>query len=729
MSKKQQKMIQSILDLAVSAKVQYNTYLQYSEAKALNNFNDKTFIKNSIDPQKIYDDFVNIFTAKIDGLYNWCLLLQIGTVAVYKVWFRNIRFTDDDLLIVDPLNLTNANFADGEFTKVEYNTNRNVGNFNDTYSSENLNIEQIRLMILIKYYTQKCSGSIKNIYIVLGKFLSFYYNQHSGLPYNPDKNNTFIVADCLVGSEVQYQGVLYIYYNNLLAEQVDAINPEKESEKIKYVLQFSNILPQNIGQSLRFIYANPLPTDEQLLEYSKKPQQTFVDPNTRSNLSNNVPNNMITKTWCNSGANNTDYKIVPTDGQNQGIVNQEYGFTPNYAKQLPRQAFAETMVDLIDNSNNFNDFKLKFKNEILRLSEKVTAIGDDINDPLAPTRQYMNGIFREIFDNILFYNTGQEIDWSPDVVYQNRAVVRVFNQNNACVYYQSMVDNNTSTIDDGLSNGNWVYRYKLIVNDDKTTIEFINNKISDLGSLLDCEKLDLFDFANNSNMKLRARDLVFQDYSSAYPKLLIDKNQLTWFDGNGNSEANLRAFYSPNGSKAPFYQDIHMSNVIGNITRYGTDSGQSVAQNRILILANGTVISMQVYSVGSGEITTTSYANNTIFKEIPFVIVAPYDTILLDKWRVIETTEGHVTLQPLSSQPPELKFTFFVLAIGTLANYIGDELAKIRAYKVTPYYNKLTENQKQELDQYYINLDETKDLTKVTTPEWLEAELDGKELT
>ena len=499
MSKKQQKMIQSILDLAVSAKVQYNTYLQYSEAKALNNFNDKTFIKNSIDPQKIYDDFINIFTAKINGLYNWCLLLQIGTVAIYKVWFRNIRFTDSDIRVTDPLTLTNANFADGDI-----NTNKFAGNFNDTYSSENLNIEQIRLVILMKYYTQKCSGSIENLYSVLGKFLSFYYNQHSGLPYNESKNNTFIVADCLVGSEVQYQGVLYIYYNNLLAEQVDAINPEKESEKIKYVLQFSNILPQNIGQSLRFIYANPLPTNEQLLEYIKKPQQVWSNPNVANNLSVNLPENMIAKTWCNAGANNADYKIVATDGENQGLVNQKYGFTPNYAQELPKPTFAETMINLIDNSDDFNDFRINFKNEILRLSERVTAIGDPMNDPLAPTRQYMNGIFREIFDNILFYNQGGEIGWSSRVNYAKGKVIKEYDTTGYWVYYQSQIDNNTNPKPTLASHDGWgiVTCYQNIFQ------PYVTNKVYKISESLNAN-YDTFviymKYLGNNNAKLFGR--------------------------------------------------------------------------------------------------------------------------------------------------------------------------------------------------------------------------------
>ena len=171
-----------------------------------------------------------------------------------------------------------------------------------------------------------------------------------------------------------------------------------------------------------------------------------------------------------------------------------------------------------------------------------------------------------------------------------------------------------------------------------------------------------------------------------------------------------------------------MTFAIGNIIRYGTDSGQSLQKNRILTLANGAVISMQEYSVASGAEVTTGYANNTIFKEIPFVIVAPMETVLLEAWRVLDTTVGNVKLQALSGQPPEVRFEFFVLAIGTLANYVGDSLAKIRAYKSSFYYEDLPENKKLELRQYYISLDETKDLTKVIAPEWLEAELEGKEL-
>lgn len=729
MSKKQQKMIQSILDLAVSAKVQYNTYLQYSEAKALNNFNDKTFIKNSIDPQKIYDDFINIFTAKINGLYNWCLLLQIGTVAIYKVWFRNIRFTDSDILVTYPLTLTNANFANGDI-----NTNRNSGNFNDTYNSENLNIEQIRLVILMKYYTQKCSGSIENLYSVLGKFLSFYYNQHSGLPYNESKNNTFIVADCLVGSEVQYQGVLYIYYNNLLAEQVDAINPEKESEKIKYVLQFSNILPQNIGQSLRFIYSNPLPTNEQLLEYSKKPQQVWSNPNVANNLSVNLPENMITKTWCNAGANNTDYKIVAIDGQNKGLVNQKYGFTPNYAKELPHStSFAETMVNLIDNSNNFDDFTLKFKNEILRLSEQVTSIGDDINDPLAPTRQYMNGIFRKIFDNILFYNEGGEIGWSDTISYAKGKIIKEYDTlDNFWVYYQSLIDNNTNPKPTLASHVGWEILNYYYISNIGNVINYIPGSQSDVGLIytrISGQTINLHNGnVGNGDAYLTHDELhLTGNAADQQSGMVLNKQHLEFRDNDHALVANYSFDNSKvNVSMAHQFKDINMDQFMFNYS--GINANMNVINK--IFLANGLVMLFGFFDgTDARNVDYSGYGFNAAFP--PLVTGATRGGS-----GDIGCQISNIQVNPNFSQGFTVincnvgggYFTFTWFVIGHLANYVGDILAKIREYKSSFYYDDLPEDKKLELRQYYISLDETKDLTKVTAPEWLEAELEGKEL-
>ena len=314
-------------------------------------------------------------------------------------------------------------------------------------------------------------------------------------------------------------------------------------------------------------------------------------------------------------------------------------------------------------------------------------------------RQYENYMDSCTVNTAMSLATGNIPCWLVDIIYNKDAVIREYDTTGYWVYYQSLIDGNRNNKPTLASHVGW-----FVINSYKSTedgTEFANIKAVTVSSIFEGKK-----YVN-----------------------IVDGHGVTIFNELGQPIVYLAS----NGSICPHYEggyfkDFNMSKVIGNITRYRSDTGQSYYKDRLLTLSNGAVISMVQDVFSSNAEITLGYANGVIFKDIPFVIFVPDDTILLNAWRLIETTTGHITFQPISDQPPELKFGFTILAIGTLASYVGDELAKIRAYKSSFYYDDLPEDKKLELRQYYISIDETKDLTKVTAPEWLEAELDGKEL-
>jgi hypothetical protein len=328
---------------------------------------------------------------------------------------------------------------------------------------------------------------------------------------------------------------------------------------------------------------------------------------------------------------------------------------------------------------------------------------------VATTLKMILDMYNTISQPVALLSMGAIPEWSQSVIdnnggYPKDFVIREYDTTGYWVYYQSLVDNNINPKPTLASHVGWfiIYSYKNTA--DGTEIHDIHSITA--GSIFDGKKY--FNIVDGHGVE------IFNDQGQS----------IAYLASNGS----LCAHYT-----GGYFIDVNMSKAIGNITRYGQDTGANWIKNRILTLANGTVVSMQNYQITANSVITIGYAGNTgsllMFKEIPFVVFLPVSNQGIGYWRVVEITTGHITVELASSLPADYKFEVSVLAIGTLVGYVGDELAKIRAYKVTPYYNKLTKNQKQELDQYYVGLDETKDLTKVTAPAWLEAELDGKELT
>lgn len=442
--------VKRLLEIAITNYQQSNTYAEYSQAIALNNFDEQTYNLNSIELETLYQDWVNIFTANEAGLYEWCIRLQVGTLAVYRYWFKNIRFGNNPGdAPSDHTSGIPANFANGN-GDIKQQDNTTAGNFNDTTIASHLSLEQIRLVVLMKYYTQYDSGSIENIYAVLGKFLSFYYNQHRPVgsdgkyigAYDPSKNINFLVIDCLVNSEYQYQGVLWIYHDKPLWQPYDGSGSEVDNEKLQYVFQYSGILPTNIGQVIKFIYTPTLPTQEEILTYYTKPQKIW-DNSAESVGLNNAINNMITKTWCNQGTSgaypdsNVDYSVPVADGDNNtSAVNLAYGFTKPYATPLPTtpsatnpvstsSAFSKLLATLKGNGLLSTEEEQAINMELTETIEK--NVNDAVGIALAPTRQNMNGILRQIYDNILFHNQGQPLPWVSSILYEQGSRVLLKN--------------------------------------------------------------------------------------------------------------------------------------------------------------------------------------------------------------------------------------------------------------------------------------------------------------
>jgi hypothetical protein len=384
------------------------------------------------------------------------------------------------------------------------------------------------------------------------------------------------------------------------------------------------------------------------------------------------------------------------------------------------------------------DGSIDFSQTNFLVNSAVTTTG---NTELLNPQNKINAITPQALS--LFSNLGH-VDAFDERVranggYAKGSIIREREGDISWVYYQSLIDNNMNDKPNEDSHVGWLILNMIYIDPDienRVSQIFPSNAKNGIYTETDGESYSVLNDETFEVSVLKENLLKFEVFKpeiSRYVELMKLTTEEFMFR---NKDEKVTAFYSQYGSQAPFYagdhfKDINMDKVIGNITRYGTESGST--KNRILTLSNGTIISMHEGFVLPNQETTLGYANSIQFKEIPFVIAVPNDCILPDftqmpiTWRITEQTTGHVSIRT-KTDPNVTYCGFVVIAIGTLASYVGNELSKIRSYKVTPYYNKLNENQKQELDQYYIGLDEAKDLTKVTAPEWLKAELEGKEL-
>lgn len=740
-----QQIMQRALALAIDHQIKSHTFVQYSQAPSINSFNDQTFDLNNIKIKKVYDDFCNIFTANEQGLYEWCVKLQVGTIALFQIWFKNIRYMDNnEHPTTDQTTLTPANFANGN-GDVTQQDNPTAGNYNETYGIESLTLEQIRLVILMKYYSKEASGSIDNLYDVLTTFVSFYYNQHrpSTADYDPSKNVEFLVIDCLVNSEFQYQGLMCIYHTRNLWQPYDGSSSVIESQKLQYVFEQSGILPRNIGQIIKFIYTPTLPTEQDIKDYYLNPQKDWSEGVVASEQLGSLPNNMITKTWCSKGDAapypdpDCDLSIVPDVGDNDNDpVNLDYGFNKAYARALPTTQAQQELLNtapsfkkLIDKLEDKGIFSKDEKLEVLTMLTQSLqeAVHDVVVTALAPTRQNMNGILRQTWDNILFYNQGQQIDWSPNIIYQKGAEIREYNpddHHHLYVYWISSVDNNTSPRPTINSHVNWDWIFCIDING---FIHFNHNIYAPIVTITNPN--------NNYITECNGDNIIIRDqYLNALMKL-NDKHLELY-----NTAGDLLSNYSFDNSKVTLsmanqFKDVNMQHQIGYREIIYNNNPRAV----LYYLSGGLVIFSGIMMTNADGLfsfnipqlkTLTNLAGDN---QVPV-----YCSIIQDSsspnhnlFAVAELSNNNITITGKSfimTTGQGVNADIAILVIGILANYVGDTLAKIRAYKSSFYYDDLPEDKKLQLRQYYIGLDETKDLTKVTAPAWLEAELDGKEL-
>lgn len=341
-----------------------------------------------------------------------------------------------------------------------------------------------------------------------------------------------------------------------------------------------------------------------------------------------------------------------------------------------------------------------------------------------------------------WFTTGQQPTWSKTVVdkcggYNKAAVVCVFSGLNEYTYYKSTVDRNTSTIQEGIANGNWVLLYRILPNEDHTIIQLFNNKNSNIIGAITAEGVSFGNYDTNSSVQISSQQILMGDYgrTSLYPKLVINKNSLTWFNGNGTDASNILGFFSSDGSQAQFFQDIHMQYKIGYRQIIYDQNPRAV----LYYLSGGLVIFSGIVATNSDGLidfnipTLKTLTNLTGANQVPVYCSIIQDSSSpnhdLSVVAELSTDNTKITGKSYQTTTGAGRNAYVgILVIGILADYVGDELAKIRAYKSSFYYDDLSEDRKLELRQYYIALDETKDLTKVTAPKWLEAELAGKEL-
>lgn len=207
------------------------------------------------------------------------------------------------------------------------------------------------------------------------------------------------------------------------------------------------------------------------------------------------------------------------------------------------------------------------------------------------------------------------------------------------------------------------------------------------------------------------------------PMVKIDNAQITYFKtGSSEQSQNIAAYYSIDGSQSRLYKDINMPQPIGQ-----TDFGEQT----VLYLAKGTVIILGHFAIPQpGQDFFIYYpikfiSVSRVHISSCFTSTTSLNTVVATKFKI--TQENNVGFMTYSEEIYPVAGTYIV--IGKLLSYVGDTLSEIRNYKNTPYYKQLSQIQKDELDTYYIHLDETKDLAKVNAPIWWEKEIEGKSLT
>lgn len=378
-----------------------------------------------------------------------------------------------------------------------------------------------------------------------------------------------------------------------------------------------------------------------------------------------------------------------------GIINSAIGFNnPNGAKQIPYNSQ--------EDYPNFTDaIPIRF--------------GFDPTNPqsLLLMLDMMNQLLYTATLAAKWFTTGQKPTWQQSVIdrnggYNKGATIREIGLYESYDYYISSSNNNINPKPTTNSYEGWAKILNLQLGSPYTEFTF--------------EEATFF-------ISFKHTDYIYEieiNESGTIDLIIIDKTTGKRFvqssNGNGNilkQNNNLLASYLNTGAKAPMFQDIHMAQPIGYI-----ESNDNY--HYTIYLSSGTVIEWGQRGVNANDSLQVFYYNDFVNGKTTLPLIGTVVTTpsIAPNYTIDEIDATGFTFINLTGSI--MNFSYIV--IGKLANYVGDILGKIRAYMITPYYKKLSDQQKEELDQYYIELDKEKDAIKVIPPKWWEKEIEGKEL-
>ena len=263
------------------------------------------------------------------------------------------------------------------------------------------------------------------------------------------------------------------------------------------------------------------------------------------------------------------------------------------------------------------------------------------------------------------------------------------------------------------------------------------------------EGLDWLISLQNNNVATRAPDNIHWSYLSLILKMLtISKNtvlqdgSLTYKDGNGNVVGYYNAtsakvstldndhmtnnnIYNNNIIQSPSFQDIRMSSGIGKINA----QGDVFNMQGILYLAKGAVIQFGSFLLYNPQDSHTITYQEYVNQNMASPVVSPLGTgennvYYPGQISLTSVGNGGFTVKNVGNKETQVTWVL----ISKMQNYTGDIIDKIRNYKLHPAYKSISEEWKTELDDYYLQLEKTKDSSKAIAPKWLESEFTGKEL-
>jgi hypothetical protein len=359
---------------------------------------------------------------------------------------------------------------------------------------------------------------------------------------------------------------------------------------------------------------------------------------------------------------------------------------------------------LSDTTNQDNESSVKINKLASILKSMLTQ--PVVNPNAVPTTlKMMLDMYNTISQPVALLSMGATPEWSQSVIDNNNGypkdfVIREFDTTGYFVYYQSLIDNNMNIKPTLASYVGWgiVGCYKL-----ETAQGTVSKWISP-----------------QSMVRINGQGINIQSTVLVQPYAVLTEQHLEFYKRIGTVDK-LLANYSSDGAQGGYFKDVYMNQSIGDCTNQETPDG-----DHVLYLAKGSVIIIGTFSAPQpSQKWRKSYPESLSWASYPLVGTVVSSATGTVNYSISNVNNTGFDVENFGVYPLGGQYIIF----GKLASYVGDELAKIRKYKSSFYYDDLPEDKKLELRQYYIALDETKDLTKVTAPKWLEAELEGKELT